>query len=180
MIDEQGKPIPTEFTCRLGWPIANMMLGATEGDPVQWMKDALDGKDTTSFSEDIGCCLVLAHADFPSGEPDEKVTHGIPIYGVTKGNKHHIHPQSVQIMSLPDAPEGKPVKDTPMWATAGDYIGVITGFGKSVSQASKRAYGTVDKLHVANPIVRDDIGEELKKQLPELHRHGFALHCQYA
>ena len=54
IIDEKGKPWPTEWTCRFGWPIANMMLGATEGDPVMWMKDALEGKDTTSFKEDIG------------------------------------------------------------------------------------------------------------------------------
>ena len=66
-----------------------------------------------------------------------------------------------------------------MWATSGDYVAVITGFGKSVSQAAKRAYGTVEKLHVANPIVRDDVGEGLKEQLPKLHALGYAEHCQY-
>ena len=180
MIDEKGTPIPTEFTCRLGWPIANMMLGATKDDPVQWMKDALDGKDTTSFSEDIGCCLVLAHADFPNGNAPKEVTHGVPIYGLTRGNKQHIHPQQVQVMSLPDGHEGSPIKERDLWATAGDYVCVVTGYGKSVSQAAKRAYGTAEQIHVANPILRDDIGEELKKQLPELHKHGYALACSYA
>lgn len=179
IIDEKGKPWPTEWTCRLGWPIANMMLGATEGDPVSWMKDALNGKDTTTFAEDIGVCLVMAHADFPHGQSTKTETHGVPVYGITRGNKHHIHPQAVQMMRLPtDGPNG--VHEKEMWATAGDYVAVITGFGKSVSQAAKRAYGTVKTLQVSNPLVRDDIGETLKKQLPILHSQGYALHCQYA
>ena len=179
MITEEGKPLPTEFTCRLGWPIANMMLGATKGDPVAWMKDALDGKDSTTFTEDIGCCLVLAHADFPHGQATKNETHGVPIYGVTKGNKKHLHPQAVQVMFLPDAPPGEPVKNREIWATAGDYVCVITGYGKSVSQAAKRAYGTAEDITVSNPILRDDIGEELKEQLPKLHAQGYALHCNY-
>lgn len=180
MIDEKGKPWPTEWTCRLGWPIANMMLGATKGDPVEWMKDALDGKDTTTFSEDIGCCLVLAHGDFPHGNFTKKQVSGVPIYGVTKGTTMHIHPQAVQMMKLPDSgPDGKGLVERDMWATAGDYVAVITGYGSSVSQAAKRAYGTVEKLHVANPIVRDDVGEGLQEQLPKLHALGYALHCHY-
>ena len=181
MIDEKGKPWPTEWTCRLGWPIANMMLGATKGDPVSWMKDALDGKDTTTFSEDIGCCLIVAHADFPHGNAPEEKTHGVPIYGVTKGNKHSLHPQAVQMMALPQpGPGGKGIMERPMWATAGDYVGVVTGYGKSVKQAAKRAYGTIKDIQVSNPIVRDDVGEGLEEQLPELHKMGYALHCNYA
>jgi phosphoribosylamine--glycine ligase len=180
MIDEKGKPWPTEWTCRLGWPIANMMLGATKGDPVAWMKDALDGKDTTTFSEDIGCCLVLAHADFPHGNAPEDVTHGVPIAGVTRGNKHSLHPQAVQMMPQPQAgPGDKGIIEKDMWSTAGDYVGVITGYGKSVKQAAKRAYGTAKDIHVANPILRDDIGELLEEQLPKLHGMGYALACSY-
>lgn len=179
MIDEDGKPWPTEWTCRLGWPIANMMLGATKGDPVAWMRDALDGKDSTTFNEDIGVCLVLAHADFPHGNATKRQTAGVPIYGVTKGNARHIHPQAVQIMSLPDnGPDGG-IKERDMWATAGDYVAVVTGFGNTVAQAAKRAYKTVDQLHIANPIVRDDVGEDLKEQLPKLHAMGYATHCRY-
>jgi phosphoribosylamine--glycine ligase len=181
MIDESGKPWPTEFTMRLGWPIANMMLGATKGDPVEWMRDALQGKDTTSFSEDIGCCLVLAHDHVPHENPDKKAALGVPVYGVTRGTAIHIHPQAAQMMKLPHpGPEGKGVVDKEMWATAGNYVAVINGFGKTVSQATKRAYSTVKKLHVANAIVRDDIGEVLEEQLPELHKLGYATHARYS
>jgi phosphoribosylamine-glycine ligase len=157
-----------------------MMLGATKGDPVEWMRDALGGKDTTSFSEDIGCCLVLATGDFPHGNLTKQEVAGIPIYGVTRGTRQHIHPQGVQLMKLPDSgKEGKGVVEREMWATSGDYVAVINGFGNSVSQATKRAYSTIEKLHLANPIVRDDIGETLKKQLPELHAMGYAAACAY-
>ena len=178
MIDESGKPWPTEWTCRPGWPIFNMMLGSIEGDPASWMKDAIDGKDTTTFKTDIGCCLVLAHADFPHGNATKKETSGVPIYGVTRGNRPHIHPQSVQVMKLHDM-NGDKVEERKMWATSGDYIAVITGFGKTVKQASERAYKTADQLHVANPILRDDIGEGLKEQLPKLHKMGYARHFNY-
>lgn len=177
MIDETGKPWPTEWTCRLGWPIANMMLGATTGDPVAWMRDALDGKDTTTFKEDIGCCLILAHGDFPHGNMDKKEVSGIPIYGLTKGTLPHVHPQAVQISKV--VPIDKPKETVDAWATAGDYVAVITGFGDSVRQAAKRAYGTVEKLHISNPIVRDDVGEGLEEQLPKLHAMGYAKHGRY-
>lgn len=175
MIDDAGKPWPTEWTCRMGWPISNMMLGATKGDPIKWMKDAIEGKDTTSFSEDIGVCLVLAHGTFPH---EGDCTQGVPVYGITRGTVQHVHPQNVKRMKLPDTVDGK-IKEREMWATSGDYVAVITGFGKNVRQASKRAYSTIEKLHVANNIVRDDVGEELETQLPELHKLGYAMHCQY-
>lgn len=179
MIDEKGKPWPTEWTCRLGWPIANMMLGATKGDPVTWMKDALDGKDTTSFSEEIGTCLVLTHADFPHGRCEEEETCNLPIYGITKGNQRHIHPQAVQMLKLPDMKDDK-VIERPMWATAGDYVCVVTGFGKNVKQSSARAYKTAKEIHVSNGILRDDVGEGLEEQLPKLHEMGYAEHCDFS
>ena len=178
MIDEKGQPWPTEWTCRFGWPIANMMLGATEDDPIQWMKDALDGKDTTSFKEDIGCCVVLTHGDFPHGNATKREVSHVPIYGITKGNKRHIHPQAVKIDVLPDM-DGDKMTRRPLWNTSGDYVAVVTGFGKDVKQAATRAYKTVDQLHVSNMMVRDDVGEGLEEQLPKLHKMGYAMHCDY-
>lgn len=178
IIDKEGKPWPTEFTCRFGWPIANMMLGATEGDPVQWMKDALDGKDTTTFKEDIGCCLVIAHADFPHGNATKREVSGVPIYGITRGNKRHLHPQGVKIDVLPDM-DGDKVVERPVWNTSTDYAVVVTGFGRDVKQAATRAYKTAGQLHISNHILRDDVGEGLEKQLPTLHKLGYAEHCSY-
>jgi phosphoribosylamine--glycine ligase len=178
MIPEDGIPRPTEFTVRWGWPIANMMLASIEGDPVVWMKDALEGKDTTSFKEDIGCCLVLAHGDFPRSELPIEEVQNLPIYGITKGNKKYLHPQSVKIDVLPDMDADKVVR-RPVWNTTERYALVVTGFGKDVTQATGRAYKTMSQLELANPVVRDDVGEDLKEKLPKLHEMGYALHAEY-
>jgi len=155
-----------------------MMLAATEGDPVQWMKDAIDGKDTTSFKEDIGACLVMAHGDFPYGNKPREEVSDVPIYGVTKGNKKYLHPQGVKIDVMPDM-DGDKITERPLWNTAGDYTMVVTGFGKDVKQAAARAYKTAKQLHVSNQILRDDVGEGLEAQLPELHKLGYATHFEY-
>ena len=179
IIDESGKPWPTEWTCRPGWPIFNMMLAATEGDPAQWMADALQGKDTTSFKEDIGCCLVLASGDFPHGNKTREEVSGVPIYGVTKTNKKYLHPQGVKI-DVMHAMAGDKVVERPTWNTAGDYNMVVTGFGDSVKQAAERAYKTANALHISNMYLRDDVGEKMEEQLPELHTHGYATHFNYS
>ena len=179
MIDEKGKPWPTEWTCRCGWPIFNMMLAANKGDPVQWMKDAVEGKDTTEFSEEIGTCVVIAQPPFPNGDGKPEELAGTPIYGVTKGNKYYIHPVGVKIDMMPDMDSGGKVIEKPLWNTAGDYNMVVTGFGKDIKQSRDRAYKTVGQLHLANMIVRDDIGEELEETLPKLHKMGYATHFNY-
>jgi len=178
MIDPSGKPWVLEWTCRPGWPIFNMMLGSIEGDPAQWMIDALNGKDTTTFKKDIGCCLVLAHGDFPHGHATKREVSGVPILGVTKGNKKHLHPQAVKIDVLPDM-EDKKIVHRPVWNTSGDYVLVVTGFGKDVVQCTERAYKTAKQLHISNMILRDDVGEGLKEQLPKLHELGYAKHFEY-
>lgn len=178
MIDAEGKPWPTEWTCRFGWPIENMMLGATEGDPVAWMKDALDGKDSTTFKRDIGCCVVLAHADFPHGNATKRETAGVPVYGITKGNKRHIHPQAVKLDVMQDMNDDA-IVNRPTWNTAGDYVAVVTGFGRDVKQARERAYKTVGQLSLSNMIVRDDVGEAMESSLPKLHKLGYARHCHW-
>ena len=178
MVDDKGQPWPTEWTVRPGWPIFNQMLGAITEDPIEWMKDAIAGKDSTSFRKEVCACVVLAHGDFPHGHATKREVSGIPIYGVTRGNQPHLHPQAVQMMTLPDM-QGDKIVEHPMWATAGDYVMVITGFGKTVTSATSRMYRTVGQLSVSNMMIRDDIGECLKEQLPELHRHGYATHFEY-
>lgn len=179
MVPTDGSPPKfTEFTCRFGWPITNMMLGATKDDPIAWLRAAVDGQDKTSFNEAIGACCVLAHADFPHGHATKKEVAGAPIFGVTRGNRQHLHPQAVQLETSWDMQKDEPI-ERPTWTTAGDYVMVVTGFGKDVKQATDRLYGTVKQLSIENPIVRDDIGESLEEALPKLHRLGYATHCHY-
>lgn len=178
--ENTGKLYPTEFTVRPGWPIFNMMLGAIKNDPVQWMIDAIDGKDTTNFSEDIGCCLVAAHGDFPHTSEYKSEYISVPVYGVTKSNSKHIHPQDIKIDTV-NVMDGKEITRKPIWTSAGDYLFVVTGFSdKSIEQARERAYGTIKQLSLSNMQVRDDVGEDLKEKLPILQKYGFATHFKYS
>jgi len=178
IIDEKGKAWPLEFTSRMGWPAFNIMMATHKGDPVKWMLDACNGKDSTDFSSDHALGVVVAQPDYPFSNATKKETTGIPIYGVTKKNVKYLHPQSVKMEKLPDM-EGGSVVEREIWSTAGDYLIVVTGTGNSVSQAAKRCYATVDELSIPDMIVRDDVGESLEKKIPELQKHGYATEFTY-
>lgn len=178
IIDEKGKAWPLEFTCRLGWPAFNIMLAEHKGDPCKWMTDALKGKDTTDQSEDHAIGIVVTQPDYPNSKQTKAETADIPIYGVTKKNHKYIQPQSVKMAKLPDM-DGDKVIEKEIWATAGDYLAVVTGTGKNVRQAADRAYATVKELSIPNMIYRDDLGEKLKESIPKLNKLGYATSFEY-
>lgn len=65
IVDEGGQAWPLEFTTRLGWPAANIMWASHQGDPVEWMLDACNGKDTLKVSVKHACGIVIAQPDYP-------------------------------------------------------------------------------------------------------------------
>lgn len=176
IIDDKGQPWPLEFTNRPGWPIFNIMMVAHKGDPAQWMQDACNGKDTLEVSNDVTLGVVIAQPDFPYCKAPVKESAGIPIYGITKKNQKYIQPQSVMMDKLPDM-EGEKIVEKDMWATSGPYVAVVTGTGKTIKQASKRVYGTIDELSMSNMIYRDDIGECCK--IDDLKKMGYAMEFDY-
>jgi phosphoribosylamine---glycine ligase len=178
IVDEKGKAWPLEFTCRLGWPAFNIQIHTHQGDPVQWMLDACNGKDSLKVLKKIACGVVLAQPDYPySGKTQAEVTD-IPIYGVTRENEQYLYPQAVKRQAMPDMQGGK-IVNREIWASAGDYLMVVTGTGKSVRQAATRAYDTVGEIKVPDMIYRDDIGEKLEEEIPKLQMHGFAAEFHY-
>lgn len=178
IIDKQGKAWPLEFTTRLGWPAANIMWASHKGDPVQWMLDACEGKDTLLTSPAVACGIVLAQPDYPHSKFTKAEVADIPMYGVTNENRKYISPQSIKIDTMPDM-DGETVVERDIWCSTGDYLAVVTGHGKTVKKACERAYSTVKELHVPNLMWRDDIGEKLEKQIPELQKLGYALDIEY-
>lgn len=178
IVDEAGKAWPLEFTCRSGWPAFNIMLATHQGDPAQWMLDACNGKDTLKVTTAIACGVVLTQPSYPFDDlPIEELTD-IPIYGVTQKNQAHIAPQCVKLAKLPDM-DGDEVVEREIWATSGDYLAVVTGVGKSVKQACERAYRVVQELSVPNLCYRDDVGEKLEEEVPELQKLGYAQEFTY-
>jgi len=79
----------------------------------------------------------------------------------------------VKVTVMPQM-DGDTVIDREMWATAGDYLAVVTGTGRSVKQAAERAYAVVKELDISDVIYRDDVGEKLKDEIPELQKLGYA------
>jgi phosphoribosylamine--glycine ligase len=178
IIDEKGKAWPLEFTARLGWPAFNIMCALHTADPVEWMRDACSGGDTLEVSPKTAAGVVLAQPDYPYSNLTKKETDGIPIYGVTKQNAKYISAQSVRRQSMPAMSEKKLVEE-PTWVSAGDYLAVVTGTARTVSQACERAYATLKELHVPDGMYRDDIGEALKERIPKLKAQGFATEFEY-
>jgi phosphoribosylamine--glycine ligase len=178
IIDAAGQAWPLEFTCRVGWPAFNLQLAAHQGDPVEWMLDGCLGEDTLEVSKDIISGVVIAQSDYPYSRYTKRQTDDIPIYGVTKKNSAWIYPQHVKRTNIPVMIENK-VQINKEWATAGDYLLVVTGSGKTVSQSCARAYRVVEQIEVADKLYRDDVGEKLEDNLVELHDMGYAIHFNY-
>lgn len=179
IVDERGQAWPLEFTARLGWPAFNIMCALHKDDPAQWMLDACSGKDTLKTSDKIAAGVVLAQPDYPYSKLTKAETDGVPIYGVTKENAKYLSPQAVKRVVQPSMKDGKLIEE-PTWTTAGDYLAVVTGSGRTVREACERAYTTLKELHVPDGMYRDDIGEAVEKMIPTLQKHGFATEFRYS
>lgn len=178
IVPEDGKPRALEFTCRFGFPAKLIMLVTEKSDPAQWMKDAIEGKDTLKVSQDVAVGVLLTLPPFPNKNVKMDEVNGIPIYGVTKKNAKYIQPVDVQIQTHIDEDGGILVNKN-MWATSNCITAVVTGTGRTVKQAAERAYATTKEVSISNMIVRDDIGEKLKESLPKLQKHGYATSFEY-
>lgn len=179
IIDEDG-PWPMEWTMRDGWPTRhNVMAHVKNDDPIQWMLDLLNGKDTMEAVLGEVCVSVLiALPDFPYSKITNKELTGIPIRGAE--DLQHIHLSEVMMGEAPTM-VGDKVVTLPGYITCGDYTMVVTGTGETISEARRDCYGAVKKVKIPNnPFYRPDIGAgRIKKQLPELHRMGYAKGLEF-
>jgi phosphoribosylamine---glycine ligase len=176
IIDEEGNIWPLEFTARNPYPGWQLMLNQHKGDPAQWMLDACNGMDTLKQVEETGICVVITIPPFPfkGDKKEEKKDKGLPIYGITNGNKKHIKPQFVKMGTYIVQDEKGNLKKQRGLVTAGNYVLVVDALGNSIEQCRERVYKTVDELHIPGIMYRDDIGEKVQKWLPNLHKLGFA------
>lgn len=180
IIDKQGNPWPLEFTCRFGYPAVNIQNALHDGDTVEWLMALLEGEDARPFRlNEIAAGVVLSIPDYPYSRLTGRHVTGIPIYGITESIRSSLHPCQVMMAAAPMETDGK-ITPQEMWCTAGDYVLVATGTGETVSKASGKAYKTLEKLSLPNsPMYRTDIGNRLKKWLPELQTMGYATGMQY-
>lgn len=175
IVDKKGKAWPLEFTARAGWP-AFFIQTASHDEPVKWMKDLIEGKNTLTVNEQVAVGVVMTQPPFPNKVKDEKEVDGIPIYGIDKSNLNKLHFCAVKWAKGVD---GDPPKEQDIYQTAGDYILCAVDFGKTISKAMENVNKVCCDISYSNPIWRDDIGERLKNQLPELQKHGYATAFTY-
>ena len=180
IVDSRGTPWPLEFTMRLGWPDFNTRQEVLRGDPVEWMLALVQGRDEFEVSEEVAVGVVMAHGDFPDGKDPFGTWAGYPIRGVTKANRDHIAWQMVMMGEAPRLADGLVVWRNQI-VTAGNYVAVVTGSGPSVTTASRAAYAVADAIRwPSNVKYRTDIGDRLDKELPELHKLGYAKGIKYS
>ena len=170
-IDKAGKAWPFEFTARMGWPAFYIQCASHEGDPAQWMRDLLDGKDTLKVSPDCAIGVVCAQPKYPYKISKPEEVEGNPIAGAEKV-MDDLHFASVMRGTGPTMKGGK-VVDGPIYQTTGEYVLVATGLGKTVAKARKKVYSVVDEIGFPNIMFRNDIGDKVEEILPELHALGY-------
>jgi phosphoribosylamine---glycine ligase len=170
IIDGKGKPWPLEFTMRPGFPTINIEQEIhANDDPADRLMALATGHDCRSIVPDqVSCGFVVAGKDFPHSRTLIKDIDGIPVFGTNEVGDKHLHPCQIRAGKLTE------------FETAGDYNFVVTGSGKTVAEAKRKAFERVKKIHIpGGETVRIDIGERLKKELPKLHALGFALGMEY-
>lgn len=182
IIDKHGDAWPLEYTMRPGWPLFQIQQALHKGDPIEWMLDLIEGKDTLKVSDDIACGVVISIPDYPYSRLTKKECSGYPLFGLTeKDMVSNIHASEVQWGKAP-AMEGDKVKlNVPMYVTAGDYVCTVTGTNSTVSGAQEDCYGTIKKkIDIPNSIAyRTDIGCRLEEQLPILKSLGYCKDVKY-
>jgi phosphoribosylamine--glycine ligase len=179
IIDADGA-WPMEWTMRDGWPTKhNVTAHVKNDDPIQWMLDLVNGKDTMQCVEgEVGISVLIALPDFPYSKITNKDLCGIPIRGVDDSGQFHL---SEVMMGVAPTMIGEKVVDMPGLVTCGDYTMVVTGTGDTITAARRNAYSAVKKVKIPNnPFYRPDIGAgRMKRQLPDLHRMGYGKGLEY-
>lgn len=173
IVDKKGKAWPLEFTARCGYPAFWIQAASHRGDPVRWMRDLLDGKDTLRVNYDVAIGVVMAQPFYPYDLASPGQVEGVPIHGF-EDVRNDVHPVEVMMGKGPVMDGGKLV-ERPTYETTGEYVLVATGTGKTVEKARKAVYGVVDKIRFPNRMFRTDIGQKVIQALPALHAAGYLL-----
>jgi len=158
IIDDSGTAHCLEFTCRFGWPSTQILMASHKGDPVKWMKDALNGKDSLQVDDRTAIGVLMAAPPFPYPD-EESEAAGMLVSGIEE-QWQNVSPWQIQL-------KGK------QYFTTGPYVCVATALASDVHDAIPQVYETVNRIKFPNRIVRTDIGKRLEKQLPKLKSLGY-------
>lgn len=182
IITDDGTPWPLEFTMRPGWPLFQIQQTLHKGDPVEWMLDALNGKDTLKVSKDIACGVVISMPDYPYDSLTKKDCSGYPLFNLTEEDGLDcVHFSEVQMGKAPAMIEEEVKENVPTLVTSGNYVCTVTGKGKTVEEAKDKVYKNIkSKIEIPNNIsYRTDIGCRLEEQIPKLQAMKYIPDMEY-
>lgn len=179
IIDDKGNIWPLEFTMRLGWPAFYLHTHMHKGDPVQWMKDLIEGRDSLTVSYDVCVGVLVVGPSFPHSKVLHEEVDGVPLFGINQGNIKNIHP--IEVMAgREEVYEGGKWEEREIFVAAGEEFMTVCGTGRTVADAQKEAYDTIKQVVIPNsPAYRHDIGDRLKDHLRELKSMGYCKEWVY-
>jgi len=143
-----GGPKVLEFNCRLGDPEAQAILMRLEGDLLEALEAATEGRlDQADLHWDRrpSVCVVMAAAGYPDA-PRE----GDPIEGLSDA-------ATIQDCCVFHA--GTARDATGQVVTSGGRVLGVTALGDTTQQARERAYDAVERIRFAGMQFRRDIGQ---------------------
>ena len=144
-----------------------------------WMLDCINGKDTLECSEDICVGVVMTLGDYPWDNMKDEEIEDWPIRGITKDTREHLSLTSVKMGMAPVA-TGKGIVEKLVPVSAGSYVLIATGLGKTVEAARSSVYAICDEIYwPPHSTYRIDIGCRLEDDLPTLQEFGYAKGMDY-
>jgi len=170
-ITKKGKFVPFEVSARMGWPSTYILFQCHEGDPVQWCRDAIDGRDTLEVDERCAVGVVMAKPPYPAMNEEPGKSVGCVVTGI-EDVWEHVSPVELMIEKGPTMHNGKVVME-PVYKTTGDYICCMTAKGPDLHDAIPQVYAAVSSIKYQDRMARTDIGKDLEHKLPKAKALGF-------
>jgi phosphoribosylamine--glycine ligase len=152
MITKEG-PKVIEFNCRFGDPETQVVLPILEGDLLQLLYSAADGKlDYNSVRYSGGCsvCIVAASAGYP-----DSYKKGFEITGL------ELFDEEIIIYHA-----GTKKLNDKILTNGGRVLGIASVLKTfDLTAAQKKAYDAIKKIHFDGVYFRKDVGEKAFKHL---------------
>ena len=146
MLTKEG-PKVIEYNCRFGDPETQVVLPLLESDLLTIMEavteERLDQIEV-NFSKDAACCVVLASEGYP-----QAYQTGYPVT-VSEEVLNKVHFAGVRL-------------ERESLLTSGGRVLTVTDRAKTLDQAIKKAYRSIQDCHFDHAYYRKDIGQEALK-----------------
>lgn len=156
-IINEDKIYPLEVTARFGWPAVQLQSEIHSSPWGEFLKAVADGKTyNLKYKKGFGIVFLVATPPFPYSAKIRKYSpNGQKIFfrsDFTRKDLEHLHFEEISMK------KGKNKKEEYYISSKSGYILTVTGMGKTVNEARKKAYDTVSKIIIPKVFYRTDIG----------------------